>query len=171
MATERRFADFYEGALPFQMDRIPEGGMCLSAFLILWKNNRRNILLGKVNPEVDWVRIGALSKERAEKISGRWMLPSSHLLLYESPLGAAKRISKEQLTLDWEDVKTREFQDFSEAYSDPTHWDTEFVFKGELESLPQSPAWRELRFVDVSTVPDKEFARSHQDIVAEAGLR
>ena len=171
MALERRFADFYEGALPFQMDRIPEGGMCLSVFLILWKGDRLNVLLGKVNPEHDWVHLGALSKDRAQRISDRWMLPSSHLLLYESPHDAAKRVSKEQLGVNWADVKSQEFQVFSEAYSEPTHWDTEFVFKGELDSLPQSPAWRELRFADASETPSREFARSHQDILAEAWLR
>ncbi|MDG6998824.1 MAG: hypothetical protein JRN15_06895 [Nitrososphaerota archaeon] len=39
MTEERRFADFYEGALPFQMTSIPEGGMCLSVFLVLWKES------------------------------------------------------------------------------------------------------------------------------------
>lgn len=171
MAAERRFADFYEGALPFQMDRIPKGGMCLSVFLVLWKNDRRNVLLGRVDPGYDWVRIGALSKERTERISDRWMLPSSHLLLYESPRDAARRVSKEQLGLIWEDVNSQELHVFSEAYSEPTHWDMEFVFRGELDGLPRSTAWKELRFIDVSKVPDREFARSHQDILAEVGLR
>jgi ADP-ribose pyrophosphatase YjhB (NUDIX family) len=171
MATERKFADFYVGALPFQMDKIPEGGMCLSAFLVLWKGNQHNVLLGKVNPASDWVQLGALSKERAEKISDRWILPSSHLLLYESPHEAVRRISREQLGLNWSDVKSPELLVFSEAYSVPTHWDIEFVFKGELESLPRSAVWKELTFVDVSKAHDKDFARSHQDILTEVGLR
>ncbi|MGI0079030.1 MAG: hypothetical protein ACRECH_05350, partial [Nitrososphaerales archaeon] len=74
MPNERRFADFYEGALPFQMSSIPEGGMCLSVFLILWKNNPRHVLLGKVNEEYDWIQIGALDKESAQRASRRWML-------------------------------------------------------------------------------------------------
>jgi ADP-ribose pyrophosphatase YjhB (NUDIX family) len=171
MAVERRFADFYKGALPFQMDRIPEGGMCLSVFLALWKGRESNVLLGKVNPNWDWVRIGALSKERAEKISNRWMLPSSHLLLYESPRDAADRVLKEQLGLAWTDLGSPKFKVFSEAYSKPKHWDTEFVFSGEVSHLPKSPAWRELTFIDVSKTPDSEFARNHQDILDELGLR
>src|SRR5487761_679514 len=94
----RRFADFYEGALPFQMSSIPEGGMCLSVFLVLWKSNRHRVLLGKVNKDHDWISLGALSNESAEKASTKWMLPSSHLLLYESPNNAALRVLKEQIS-------------------------------------------------------------------------
>lgn len=171
MRTERRFADFYDGALPFQMDRIPEGGMCLSVFLVLWRGNSQNVLLGKVNPEYDWIRIGALSKEAARRIINRWMLPWSHLLLYESPQNAARRVLKEQLDVEWAEVKSLEFEVFSEDYSEPKHWDIEFVFKGELDRLPQNPAWNEPKFVDFSKTPDQEFARRYQDILAELGLR
>ena len=169
--VERHFADFYEGAKPFQMDRIPEGGMCLSVFLVLWHVDRRRVLLGKVNPDHDWVRAGALSRESAEKASGRWMLPSSHLLLYESAEDAAERVLREQLGLGWNDLKSREFHVFSEAYGKPKHWDTEFVFQGEIVQAPKGPAWRGLKFVDVSALPDAEFARNHQDILAELSLR
>ena len=68
-------------------------------------------------------------------------------------------------------MNSQELHVFSEAYSEPTHWDMEFVFRGELDGLPRSTAWKELRFIDVSKVPDREFARSHQDILAEVGLR
>ncbi len=153
------------------MDRIPEGGMCLSVFLVLWNGDRRNVLVGKVNPEYDWVDIGALSKERAKKASDRWMLPSSHLLLYESARDAAERVLKEQLSLEWSSLRSVEPSVFSEAYGTPTHWDTEFVFRGELPSLPSNRAWNELEFVDVSRLPDSQFARNHQDILAELSIR
>lgn len=172
----RRFADFYEGALPFQMSTLPEGGMCLSAFLILWKNNRRNVLLGKVNKDYDWIPIGALDEESAQRASNRWMLPSSHLLLYESPRSGAKRILKEQLGLENQELDGPIV--FSEVYDAPKldikdHWDMEFVFTSEVKGdlPPNHEPWSRLEFVDVSTLKDSDFTRSHQDILVEAGFR
>lgn len=176
--TTRRFADFYEGALPFQMSLPPAGGMCLSDFLILWKNKRRNVLLGKVNKEHDWIPIGALSMEDAERASKRWMLPSSHLLLYESPRSGAARILMEQLGINIQNLELEGPIVFSEVYDAPkfeikNHWDMEFVFTGEVkEDLPdRQDAWSELKFVDVSYLKDLDFARNHQDILLEAGFR
>ena len=176
MSPDRVFADFYDGAESFQMSRIPDGGMCLSVFLVLWKNNRSNVLLGKVNPEYDWIKIGALSKESTLRISRRWMLPASHLLLYESPQSAADRVLVEQLDMK-DAVKLQGPIVFSEVYDAlkfeiKNHWDTEFVFTGEITGdVPKNhPAWSELKFVDVSKVKDNEFARSHQDILTEVGI-
>jgi hypothetical protein len=51
------------------------------------------VLMGRVNPEYPaWEHIGALNKVRLERYSDKWMLPSSHLVLYESPRQAAERI-------------------------------------------------------------------------------
>ncbi|MBX8641984.1 MAG: NUDIX hydrolase [Thermoplasmata archaeon] len=171
MNNPRKFADFYEGAQPFQMDRIPEGGMCLSVFLVLWKGDERSVLMGRLNPEFDWVRIGALSPEYAGKLARKWMLPSSHLLLYESPEDAAGRVLKEQLGLSWDDLNSHSLSVFSEVYGRNRHWDIEFVLKGEVSRQPSNAAWTELKFLDVRGIPVADFARSHQDILAEAGLR
>jgi hypothetical protein len=52
------------------------------------------------------------------------------------------------------------------------HWDFEFVFLAELNrDTPNHPAWTELKFMDVYTMPDEGFARNHQDILVQAGLR
>lgn len=173
---ERRFADFYEGALPFQMPSVPDGGMCLSVFLILWKNDPNHVLLGKVNKDYDWIHIGALDKNSTERIAGRWMLPSSHLLMYESPKDGAKRVLHEQLGID--NLELDGPFVFSEVYDAPkleikNHWDIEFVFKGEIKGkLPKrEEVWSSIEFVDVSNVKNIEFARNHQDILAEAGSR
>jgi ADP-ribose pyrophosphatase YjhB (NUDIX family) len=176
---QRKFADFYEGALWFQMSSIPEGGMCLSAFLAVWKGDIHHVLLGKVNSDFDWVRIGALDRQSASRISSRWMLPSSHLLLYESPTDAAKRILMEQLGLD--DRKLKGPLVFSEVYDAPkyeikNHWDMEFVFTKEIdeedtESIQTHLAWSSLEFQDVRKLEDKDFARNHQDILSEIGAR
>ncbi|HKW04173.1 MAG TPA: NUDIX domain-containing protein [Nitrososphaerales archaeon] len=174
----RRFADFYEGALPFQMSTVPGGGMCLSVFLILWRNTKNNILLGKVNKDYDWIRIGALDNEGAQRVGSRWMLPSSHLLIYESPDDGAKRVLSEQLGIEDTGIELNNPRVFSEVYDSPkfeikNHWDVEFVFTGEMkENLPtKHEPWSVLEFVDLSSLKDSNFARNHQDILAEAGFR
>jgi ADP-ribose pyrophosphatase YjhB (NUDIX family) len=96
--------------------------------------------------------IGALDPERVEAHSKGWMIPSSHLLLKESPHEAAKRILEEQLEL--EGVRLSEPKVVSETYTPrrfsdlPSHWDLEFVFRGELpmEQVPRAFAWKELAF-------------------------
>ena len=172
----RKFADFYEGALSFQMSSVPEGGMCLSAFLVVWKDDVHQVLLGKVNKNYDWINAGALDKDSASRISERWILPSSHLMLFENPKAAANRVLNEQLGLDNEGIRGP--QVFSEVYDSPryeikNHWDMEFVFTKQVKGTEriEHPAWTELKFLDVRNLQDKEFARSHQDILAEVGLR
>ncbi len=168
-----RFADFYDGALPFQMSSIPEGGMCLSAFLVLWNSDPHKVLLGKINKDYDWIRIGALDKDGATRASKGWMLPSSHLKLFESPDDAAERILSKQLGLA---VPLKDPRIFSEVYDAPeyerNHWDIEFVFTGEvLRDKLAHPAWTQLEFKDVAKMKREEFARNHQDILSELGLR
>lgn len=173
MTQERVFADFYENALPFQMSGMPAGGMCLSVFLILMKSNTRNVLLGRVNPEADWVQLGALGKEYAEKVSKGWMLPSSHLLMYESPHDAVSRVLKEQLSLSLSDLRAETLKVFSEVYTRYKHWDVEFVEIAELGSRTEieNNAWQEIKFMDPRSLDDRDFSRSHHDILREAGLR
>lgn len=173
MADNRVFADFYDGALPFQMSRIPEGGMCLSVFLVIWKGSRRNVLLGHIDTGADWQNIGALGGEYAEKVKKGWMLPSSHLVLYESPQEAVARVLKEQLSLDWTDIMPEPLRVYSEVYTRYRHWDIEFVQAAELVSgrLFGNSAWSALEFRDQDQLEDKSFARNHQDILKEAGFR
>jgi hypothetical protein len=53
-----------------------------------------------------------------------------------------------------------------------THWDLEFLFRGTVPTreLPSTGAWSELRFVDLRTTPKTEIVRSHEDVLASAGL-
>jgi len=175
MPTSRRFADFGKGLPYYCMDHIPDGGMCLSVFLVLWRGTKSNVLMGRVNPEFsDWEHIGALDKSRLERLSARWMLPSSHFVLYESPEGGAKRVLKEQLGL--EEVPLVGPHIYTEVYdieraNIKNHWDLEFVFLGELKGEPAPhPAWLELKFRDMKTMRDDEFARNHQDILRHLGI-
>jgi len=157
------------------MSEIPAGGMCLSAFVVL-RNAAGGVLLGKPNPSFpDWDNIGALNPQRIARISTRWMLPSSHLMLYESPHDAGRRILREQLDLEETPLKMNVF---NEVYDIPNvglknHWDIEFVFTGEvaaatLKRIP--PQWTALEFVQPSALKAEDFARNHQDILSHLGI-
>ena len=170
MATERRFAAFQKGTDPPRLREIPDGGLCLSAFLVISKTGELNrVLLGRMNRDAPWDHIGALDRARVEKHSKRWMLPSSHLILGESSEDAAKRILEEQLGLEHQPLKGP--QVFSEVYDIPStgekaHWDIEFVFLGERDDAPNYWVWRELTFVDLSVARGEELARRHEDILS-----
>jgi len=187
MTTDRRFARFNAGnstvsgkpdAGPLTMREIPEGGMCLSAFVVLTAaGSPSRVLLGHLNPKAMWDHLGALDPERVEVHSKGWMIPSSHLLLKEPPQEAARRILKEQLEL--EGVPLTGPMVVSETYTPrrfpdlPSHWDLEFIFRGELpvENLPVAFAWKELAFVDINRTRKSEIARSHEDVLKSAGLK
>ncbi len=176
MPTERRFAAFSRTASPPRMNEVPEAGLCLSAFVILSKKGSPyEVVLGRLNPEASWDHIGALDHERAERNSRGWMIPSSHLMMEESPEDAARRILKEQLGI--EDQQLSEPKVFSEAYSSGkvwdsaphNHWDLEFIFQGERDEIRPHSAWRELGFVDLRKTGKDQMARFHEDILAHAG--
>jgi ADP-ribose pyrophosphatase YjhB (NUDIX family) len=186
MTTDRRFARFNAGkstatgqpdVSTLTQRQVPEGGMCLSAFVVLTEAGYPNwVVLGRLNPEASWDHIGALDPERTEVHSKGWMIPSSHLLLGEAPQDAARRILWEQL--DLKGVPLTEPSVVSESYTPrrfpdlPSHWDVEFIFRGEIPTakLPKTPAWTELAFVDVSRTRKSEMARSHEDILESAGF-
>ncbi len=98
MVTGRRFAHFKRNVAPPRMKEIPEGGFCISAFVIISKTNSpEQVLVGRINKKAPWDHIGALDPERVERHSKGWMLPSSALMLGEPPKKAAERILKEQI--------------------------------------------------------------------------
>ncbi|MDG6987977.1 MAG: NUDIX hydrolase [Nitrososphaerota archaeon] len=180
MATEqRRFCRFARsvpeaGLEPIYTTEIPEGGFCLSTFLAITDGEGR-VLMGLLNPEADWARIGALDADRAKIHGKRWMLPSSHLMLYESPQESAQRILKEQLGMELElSGPTALAEVWSPGrFPGQRHWDLEFIFKGKVPNgtSPSHEAWRELRFIDTGKTPRAEIARSHDDVLVNAGFK
>ncbi len=168
MTTERRFAAFSKGALPPRMNAIPQGGMCISAFLVISKKGEPgSVLMGRINKNAEWDHIGALDKKRLERFASGWMLPSSHLMLFETPEGAARRILREQLG-----VRNHPLQGpmtFADTSGTANHWDLGFIFTGERESAPFNAAWDELSFVDVAKLRRDEMVRSQLDVLAYAG--
>jgi ADP-ribose pyrophosphatase YjhB (NUDIX family) len=179
MATNRRFCRFNKlGDVSLGMPEVPEGGLCLSAFLILHERGHdRRVLMGHLNPAAPWDHIGALDASRTAVHSQGWMLPSSHLILNESPDEAARRIAAEQLERD--DLMFSEPKVVSEVYTPRRfpdlvrHWDLEFLFLGEWPggAAPKAAAWTELAFVDLDATARSAIARSHEDILASAGRK
>jgi len=168
MTTDRRFAAFSKGALPPRMNTVPQGGMCISAFLVLSRRGQPGeVLVGKINKNAEWDHIGALDGKRLERFASGWMLPSSHLMLFETPEGAARRILREQLG-----IRNQPLQGpltFADTSGTSNHWDLGFVFTGERESAPSNAAWDELRFVDIGKLRRDEMVRSQLDVLAYAG--
>ncbi len=179
MTTDRRFCRFNKlGDVPFGMPEVPEGGLCLSAFLLLTEpGHAERVLMGHLDPAAPWDHIGALDASRTQVHRGGWMLPSSHLLLNESPEAAARRIAAEQL--ERHDLSFSDAHVVSEVYTPRRfpatvrHWDLEFLFRGEWPggAAPKAAAWTELRFIDPATTARAEIARSHEDILASAGWK
>jgi ADP-ribose pyrophosphatase YjhB (NUDIX family) len=168
MATERRFASFSRNATPPRTREVPEGGMCLSAFVVLsQKGNPNNVLMGKINKNAQWDHLGALDAERVERHSKGWMLPSSHLILYESPQDAARRILREQLKIY--EQKLDGPTTFAEAYGPLNHWDFEFIFQGTSDPISPNDAWTELKFVDATKLKVEEIVRAQADVLASIG--
>ncbi|MDG6998744.1 MAG: NUDIX domain-containing protein [Nitrososphaerota archaeon] len=187
MTTERKFCRFSSTAAvasgrvddpPFGMKSPPDGGMCLSAFLVISEEENPNaILMGHLNESAAWDHIGALDESRVRAHSKGWMLPSSHLIVHESPQEAARRILKEQLNLPTLEVsepkvvsevyRPKRFQDL------PDHWDIEFIFFGNLpqEKLRKPFAWADLKFVDIPNTKREEIARSHDEILESLGFK
>jgi ADP-ribose pyrophosphatase YjhB (NUDIX family) len=168
MTTTRKFAHFKRDVAPPRINEIPEGGFCISAFVIISKRGVPNqVLMGRLNKDAPWDHIGGLDHERVERHSKGWMLPSSGLIFGESAREAAERVLKEQLGLS--DQKLEGPTVFSELYGDKGHWDIEFLFLGERADLPSHNAWTELNFVDTLSIRREEIARSHEDVLAHAG--
>ena len=179
MTTDRRFCRFSKPAdTPFGMPEVPAGGLCLSVFLVVTEKGRGNrVLMGHLNAAAAWDHIGALDPSRTAVHRKGWMLPSSHLIVKESPQAAARRVAREQLELPdlplgepgvvSEVAPPRRFPGMEE------HWDLEFLVRGELDAsaVPHPAAWTELQFVDLDTTPKRAIARSHEDILESAGLR
>ncbi len=179
VAPGRRFARLSATADGRTGDRspVPRSGLCLSAFVVVRPSGVGGLaLLGKIRPSADWGRIGALDAERVARMSSLWMLPSSHLILYESPEEAARRIVREQLGTELPDlagpVVLSDVSPRPEAPDDP-HWDLGFVFEGRWPTtrFPEAPAFAELAFVDVARTRRSEIGRGHADVLDRAGLR
>jgi len=156
---------------------LPEGGFCLSAFLIV-RDRRGAILLGRPRLHEAWPDRGCVPFWRLrEFIRERvWVLPASHFLMDEAPDAAARRVAR-----DWAGVPSSSpklIAVTSELF--PTgrvlrvgrsrhplnHWALCFIF--ELNAGPRRanpPAWEELRFFSAGDLPTLKIGRGHEDLL------
>ncbi|MCI4321504.1 MAG: hypothetical protein L3K18_00510 [Thermoplasmata archaeon] len=155
--------------------QIPADGACLSVFLIIREaSGSPRLLLGTPHPSADWGRIGGLEPARLARLAGHLMLPSSHLIEYESPQEGAARIASEQLGLV--DLPLAGPEVVSDAYGRPgapdRHWDLDFLFRANWPAgRPlSSPNWSRLEFADPQTLLRARFGRAHDDILRFAGF-
>jgi ADP-ribose pyrophosphatase YjhB (NUDIX family) len=170
MVTSRRFAHFKKDVVPPRMKEMPEGGFCISTFVILSKkNNPEQVLMGRINKKAPWDHVGALDPERVQRHSVGWMLPSSALILGESPEQAADRILREQLGVADQSLEGPFV--FSEVYGPMNHWDLELLFLGDRDSTPENEVWAELKFIDITKTRRRDIVRGHEDILAHVGKR
>ncbi|MFZ3355140.1 MAG: hypothetical protein WA549_00100 [Thermoplasmata archaeon] len=179
MTTERRFCRFSDSAetAAFSVTQIPKDGLCISTFVILREQgNPRAVLMGHMNPAAPWDQLGALDPERIEAHRNGWMLPSSHLIYYESPDESAQRILREQLELPAQPLGPPTVM--SDTYAPRRHpgathhWDLGFLYQGSIPSrpVPSARAWQDLAFVDTRSVHRSDIARSHEDVLQLVGL-
>lgn len=176
MVTNRKFTDFNQddrGGLG--LSRVPEDGFCIAAFVVITDDtNPKKVLMGKMNPAARWDHIGALDLERVQRHKEGWTLPSSHLMLFESPQEASRRILKEQLEMD--NLELSEPIIFSDIRAlkrapDAKHWDLDFIFRGKTsrDRIPSKPAaWIQLEFVEVTKVPKGQITQLHLDVIRRA---
>ncbi|MGI0072169.1 MAG: hypothetical protein ACRECT_08930 [Thermoplasmata archaeon] len=177
-AGPRRFCRFGPSPSPGEGRwGVPEDGLCLSSFLVLSPSDRpEQVLVGRINPSAPWNEVGALDPERVQRNAAGWMLPSCHLLYFESPDGAARRVLAEQLGLSGVELDAPAI--VSETYpstrvAERQHWDLEFLYRGQLApgAPPQHSAWSRLELVDPARTPRREFARRHDEVLENAGFK
>ncbi|HUZ80136.1 MAG TPA: hypothetical protein VMV28_05925 [Thermoplasmata archaeon] len=155
---------------------VPAEGMCLSAFLVLSPPGAPGtVLLGRIDPRANWEQLGALDTDRAASVQAGWMLPSSHLLLYESPHNAARRIASEQLARPGlrlgAPIVVSDASPRSDAAPGEMHWDLGFIFSGEWPRTSDAPPapWSRLELVDLSGLRRSDIVRGQADILVYAG--
>lgn len=143
----------------------PEAGLCVGSFLIIEKKGR--ILFGKaVKPEF---------------AKGKWLLPASHLKYGEHPDDAAKRILKEQLGAEAQNIEYRGLWSFAVL-----HWDLCFVYDVKLRNEPKvideaeasrypsdyfysSQLFSNLEYLQPEKVKN-EIGRGHDEVLLAAGV-
>ena len=158
----------------FMPGHVPEGGACVSSFIIAEKEGR--VLVGKMkNPDI-WVEKFLVGPNFAPKYaaSGKWLLPASHLKFGESPDECARRVLKEQLLAGEQSCTLVGIQ--SHLSGDPgdvenAHWDLCIIYKALVAEPIRVPDWfSELRYVSAKDLKVCDFTRGHGDILERLGL-
>lgn len=174
MNSERRKALFNE-------QNAPPGGLCLSSFVLVRNGGR--VLVGKMTKPEVWIDRFFVGEKLAPDYvaSDKYLLPARHLAWYESPLEAAKSVVRDQVKLRTPSKSLRFIEVQSHIRGDvnsteqPPHWDICFVYEAKVSAktvrqLKTPPWFRDLHFMQLSSLSVDDFTRAHGDILEEAGL-
>ncbi len=170
MPGDGPFLFLRENSSPFGFWHLPEGGMCVSAFLFVRRGSR--ILLGRYRDDPRWETLAGLDGPRRRANSEGWTVPASQLKFGEEPRAAARRIGEEILGISGLTYsEPRAESDLYEPKFAPgtLHYDLWFL----VDATPPKdwevhvPPWyADLAWHEPRSTPASAYARSHEDVVA-----
>ncbi len=155
-------------APPRGFREVPEGGMCLCAFLFVRRGDE--ILLGRYRDDPAWETLAGLDESRLARHSRGWTVPSVHLQFGQDPRDAAHHIGEAILQLPGLHYSAPRVH--SETYpltADLPHYDLWFFVDAEVapDTRVQTPSWYDaLAWHDPRTLAAADYARAHEDVVA-----
>ena len=170
VAGDGPFLFLRDGSSPYGFWRLPEGGMCLSAFLFVRRGKK--IVLGKYRDRPEWADLAGLEPERVRRSMAGWTIPASQLKFGEDPREAARRIGERILKMPG--LTYSEPRVATELY-EPTwlpgksHYDVSFIVEARPPSglrLDPPPWYAEMAWWDPIDLPADAYGRSHGDVVA-----
>jgi ADP-ribose pyrophosphatase YjhB (NUDIX family) len=170
MPGDGPFLFLREGSSPHGFWHLPEGGMCLSAFLFVRDGTR--ILLGKYRDHPEWAELAGLEPDRVRRNTSGWTIPASQLKFGEDPREAARRIGERILAI--RGLAYSEPRVATELYEPSwlpgkSHYDVSFFVDATPPAghrVTPPPWYAELAWQDPMTLNPAEYARSHGDVVA-----
>lgn len=149
---------------------VPQGGMCLCAFLFVVSEER--ILLGKYAPHSAWEGLSGMDDKRIRANAQGWTLPGRHLKFGEDPREAARRIGEEILLLEkglaYPEPRVATFLYEPAIAPGEMHYDVDFLFElplGDGGALRTPPWYETLAWFDIAAVRHDQFARQHGDVL------
>lgn len=169
MAGDGPFLWLSEHGPPSGFHHLPDGGMCLSAFLFVKRGNK--ILLGKYAEDPAWEKLTGLDPERLRIHGKGWTIPASHLRYGEDPRDAARRVGEEVLGLrGMRYSEPRVEVDLYEPKRFPglLHYDVWFLVDAALPgkaTVAKPPWYAALEWQDPRKLSPEAYARSHEDVV------
>lgn len=151
--------------------QLPDGGLCLSAFLFVTRGEQ--LLLGRYADDPRWEELAGLGEDRRRAHGKSWTIPASHLRYGEDPRDAGQRIASEILGLQELDLSEPRVE--TETYVPVRfpelgeHYDVWFFLEASLpaDAEVEVPPWYDaLAWHDPATLEAGAYARSHEDVVA-----
>jgi hypothetical protein len=158
----------------FMEGHVPQGGACLSSFVIARKGN--SILVGKMKISDVWIEKFLMGPNFAPKYaaSNKYLLPARHLILGEHPSETARKIVSDMLLARGSKPKLLGVQSHlsgDTSNPDTCHWDVCFLYQTTLKGKVARPEWfSELDYVPLRSLHPENFTRGHGDVLKEQRL-